>query len=157
MFYWGSVELKPDDILVAALDFDGSHLTNLFGRTFGSKYLDNIQKSLALLCYQLALLVQKRLSRHGVDVSPHTRGAGVSVKLSRLPLCIVQDWVHWYLISNNWCQNRKEYSYQQSLSSIWYRFPPVIKEREREVSFLCVAARVKEGLWWAMSSLDVIL
>lgn len=62
------VEYKSDDVLEKSLGFDGDQLINPFGRAFGSRYLDDFQKSLALLCYQLALMVQERLSRHGFSV-----------------------------------------------------------------------------------------
>lgn len=53
-FYRWSVEVKSNDRLGEAIGFNEDKLTELFRKTFESKYLDNFQKTLAWQYYRSA-------------------------------------------------------------------------------------------------------
>ena len=151
-FYSGMIVGKAEDVLGESLGADEGQLADLFRRTFGPKYLNNYQKSLAWQCYRSALPVRDKLSRHGGRVSPicprceQDRETVLHAFVECPKLADLITYVERVLSSIG--------RVQLSAESIIKIVPPPSFRGERLACFFCTVAILKEVVWLTRRSLS---
>lgn len=152
-FYRGLVKGKCNDVLVETLGFDDIQLTHLFRRTFGSGPLDNFQKFLARQCYQGALLVHNKLTRHDASCLPTCKSCeknpeSVLHAIVQCPrLCSARDYRKCGLTSNRCYLVYDRLRRPSFFESIIKDVPPTPLNPEGKIRFfLCGCYSERSGL-----------